>query len=166
MPTCWLCACFPILVCNGMQRNAQLRRHFRRVDEKVVRTCVRGSLLLFSLHIFTYYYVLYIYIIPAFCCIENFFLFFFAIINKALEFLLESLGLAGGCADDVLPVYIGDDRTDEEAFRAARAWASSCPGLQAPQGHLRRILAAGAHRGKSCLRLIPGARGRCPAIVR
>jgi hypothetical protein len=38
--------------------------------------------------------------------------------GKALEFLLESLGLAD-CAD-VLPVYIGDDRTDEDAFKALR----------------------------------------------
>ncbi|KAK6130649.1 hypothetical protein DH2020_035624 [Rehmannia glutinosa] len=32
--------------------------------------------------------------------------------GNALEFLLESLE-----SDDVLPVYIGDDRTDEDAFR-------------------------------------------------
>jgi trehalose 6-phosphate phosphatase len=38
--------------------------------------------------------------------------------GKALEFLLESLGYAD-CAD-VLPVYIGDDRTDEDAFKALR----------------------------------------------
>ncbi|XP_074375499.1 putative trehalose-phosphate phosphatase D [Apium graveolens] len=35
--------------------------------------------------------------------------------GKALEFLLESLGY--GNSDDVLPVYIGDDRTDEDAFK-------------------------------------------------
>ncbi|MQL91465.1 hypothetical protein Taro_024090 [Colocasia esculenta] len=35
--------------------------------------------------------------------------------GKALEFLLESLGLAN--CNDVLPVYIGDDRTDEDAFK-------------------------------------------------
>ncbi|XP_062164220.1 probable trehalose-phosphate phosphatase D isoform X1 [Alnus glutinosa] len=35
--------------------------------------------------------------------------------GKALEFLLESLGYAN--SDDVLPVYIGDDRTDEDAFK-------------------------------------------------
>jgi trehalose 6-phosphate phosphatase len=38
--------------------------------------------------------------------------------GKALEFLLESLGYAGRA--DVLPVYIGDDRTDEDAFKALR----------------------------------------------
>ncbi|CAM8986592.1 unnamed protein product [Rhodiola kirilowii] len=35
--------------------------------------------------------------------------------GKALEFLLESLGFAN-CAD-VFPIYIGDDRTDEDAFK-------------------------------------------------
>ncbi|XP_031390276.1 probable trehalose-phosphate phosphatase D isoform X2 [Punica granatum] len=35
--------------------------------------------------------------------------------GKALEFLLNSLGYAN--SDDVLPVYIGDDRTDEDAFK-------------------------------------------------
>eukprot|EP01018_Ginkgo_biloba_P038277 Gb_27538 [translate_table: standard] len=35
--------------------------------------------------------------------------------GKALEFLLESLGLAN--CNDVLPLYIGDDRTDEDAFK-------------------------------------------------
>ncbi|XP_062098927.1 probable trehalose-phosphate phosphatase J [Humulus lupulus] len=38
--------------------------------------------------------------------------------GKALEFLLESLGFAN-CAD-VFPVYIGDDRTDEDAFKTLR----------------------------------------------
>jgi len=38
--------------------------------------------------------------------------------GKALEFLLESLGFAD-CAN-VLPVYIGDDRTDEDAFKVLR----------------------------------------------
>lgn len=35
--------------------------------------------------------------------------------GKALEFLLESLGYAN--SNDVLPIYIGDDRTDEDAFK-------------------------------------------------
>lgn len=35
--------------------------------------------------------------------------------GKALEFLLEALGFAN--SNDVLPVYIGDDRTDEDAFK-------------------------------------------------
>ncbi|XP_047974954.1 probable trehalose-phosphate phosphatase J [Salvia hispanica] len=38
--------------------------------------------------------------------------------GKALEFLLESLGYAN-CAD-VYPIYIGDDRTDEDAFKVLR----------------------------------------------
>ncbi|XP_062196282.1 probable trehalose-phosphate phosphatase 6 isoform X3 [Phragmites australis] len=38
--------------------------------------------------------------------------------GKALEFLLESLGFAD--CSDVLPVYIGDDRTDEDAFKMLR----------------------------------------------
>uniref|UniRef100_A0A5B7C0Q7 Trehalose 6-phosphate phosphatase n=1 Tax=Davidia involucrata TaxID=16924 RepID=A0A5B7C0Q7_DAVIN len=38
--------------------------------------------------------------------------------GNALEFLLESLGYAN--SNDVLPVYIGDDRTDEDAFKVLR----------------------------------------------
>ncbi|XP_062199270.1 probable trehalose-phosphate phosphatase 7 isoform X2 [Phragmites australis] len=38
--------------------------------------------------------------------------------GKALEFLLESLGFAE--CNNVLPVYIGDDRTDEDAFKVLR----------------------------------------------
>ncbi|KAK4773000.1 hypothetical protein SAY87_028019 [Trapa incisa] len=38
--------------------------------------------------------------------------------GKALEFLLESLGFAN--CSDVFPVYIGDDRTDEDAFKMLR----------------------------------------------
>ncbi|KAJ1268380.1 hypothetical protein BS78_07G130400 [Paspalum vaginatum] len=38
--------------------------------------------------------------------------------GKALEFLLESLGFSD--CTDVLPVYIGDDRTDEDAFKVLR----------------------------------------------
>ncbi|XP_022131926.1 probable trehalose-phosphate phosphatase J [Momordica charantia] len=39
--------------------------------------------------------------------------------GKALEFLLESLGFAN--SSDVLPVYIGDDRTDEDAFKVLQS---------------------------------------------
>ncbi|KAF5803600.1 putative trehalose-phosphatase [Helianthus annuus] len=38
--------------------------------------------------------------------------------GKAVEFLLESLGLSN--ANDVLPIYIGEDRTDEDAFKVLR----------------------------------------------
>ncbi|RAL47022.1 hypothetical protein DM860_017063 [Cuscuta australis] len=38
--------------------------------------------------------------------------------GKALEFLLEALGFAN--SEDVLPIYIGDDRTDEDAFKVLR----------------------------------------------
>ncbi|KAF6162636.1 hypothetical protein GIB67_003182 [Kingdonia uniflora] len=38
--------------------------------------------------------------------------------GKAVEFLLESLGFANG--NNVLPLYIGDDRTDEDAFKVLR----------------------------------------------
>ncbi|KAL0698549.1 hypothetical protein Bca4012_054671 [Brassica carinata] len=39
--------------------------------------------------------------------------------GKALEFLLESLGYAN--CTDVFPIYIGDDRTDEDAFKETNA---------------------------------------------
>ncbi|URE02397.1 glycosyl hydrolase [Musa troglodytarum] len=38
--------------------------------------------------------------------------------GKALEFLLESLGFAD--CKNIMPVYIGDDRTDEDAFKVLR----------------------------------------------
>lgn len=38
--------------------------------------------------------------------------------GKAVEFLLESLGLRNRA--DVLPIYVGDDRTDEDAFKVLR----------------------------------------------
>ncbi|XP_060199970.1 probable trehalose-phosphate phosphatase D isoform X2 [Lycium barbarum] len=38
--------------------------------------------------------------------------------GHALEYFLEILGF--GNSDDVLPIYIGDDRTDEDAFRVLR----------------------------------------------
>lgn len=38
--------------------------------------------------------------------------------GKAVMFLLESLGLSN--CEDVLPIYVGDDRTDEDAFKELR----------------------------------------------
>ncbi|KAL5728218.1 trehalose-phosphatase [Ranunculus cassubicifolius] len=38
--------------------------------------------------------------------------------GKAVEFLLDSLGLSD--REDVLPIYVGDDRTDEDAFKVLR----------------------------------------------
>ncbi|KAJ7952474.1 Trehalose 6-phosphate phosphatase [Quillaja saponaria] len=38
--------------------------------------------------------------------------------GKAVEFLLDSLGLTN--RNDVLPIYIGDDKTDEDAFKVLR----------------------------------------------
>lgn len=38
--------------------------------------------------------------------------------GKAVEFLLESLGL--NVRDDVLSIYIGDDKTDEDAFKVLK----------------------------------------------
>ncbi|XP_065868424.1 probable trehalose-phosphate phosphatase D [Euphorbia lathyris] len=39
--------------------------------------------------------------------------------GHALEYLLDTLGLSN--SNDVLPVYIGDDRTDEDAFKAIKS---------------------------------------------
>ncbi|XP_031496289.1 probable trehalose-phosphate phosphatase F [Nymphaea colorata] len=38
--------------------------------------------------------------------------------GKAVDFFMDSLGLSNSF--DVLPIYIGDDRTDEDAFRVLR----------------------------------------------
>ncbi|XP_054825417.1 probable trehalose-phosphate phosphatase F isoform X2 [Prosopis cineraria] len=44
--------------------------------------------------------------------------------GKAVEFILESLGLSD--KDDVIAIYIGDDRTDEDAFKVLRESKSGC----------------------------------------
>ncbi|KAJ6340592.1 hypothetical protein OIU77_008369 [Salix suchowensis] len=45
--------------------------------------------------------------------------------GNALEYLLDTLGL-GNCTD-VLPVYIGDDRTDEDAFKVIQKRGQGYP---------------------------------------
>lgn len=44
--------------------------------------------------------------------------------GKAVEFLLRSLGLSD--SEDVVPIYIGDDRTDEDAFKVATSSQETC----------------------------------------
>ncbi|KAK7271423.1 hypothetical protein RJT34_27308 [Clitoria ternatea] len=50
--------------------------------------------------------------------------------GKAVTFLLESLGLNDG--DDVLAIYVGDDRTDEDAFKVLREVNKGCGILVSP----------------------------------
>nr|XP_033508587.1 trehalose-phosphate phosphatase B-like isoform X2 [Nicotiana tomentosiformis] len=45
--------------------------------------------------------------------------------GHALEYFLENLGF--GSSDDVLPIYIGDDRTDEDAFNVLRKMGQGLP---------------------------------------
>ncbi|KAL3570606.1 hypothetical protein D5086_027855 [Populus alba] len=45
--------------------------------------------------------------------------------GNALEYLLDTLGL-GNCPD-VLPLYIGDDITDEDAFKVIQKRGQGCP---------------------------------------
>jgi trehalose 6-phosphate phosphatase len=44
--------------------------------------------------------------------------------GKAVDYLLNSLGFAD--SSDVLPIYIGDDRTDEDAFQLLDGMKHSC----------------------------------------
>ncbi|XP_027903513.1 trehalose-phosphate phosphatase A-like [Vigna unguiculata] len=50
--------------------------------------------------------------------------------GKAVTFLLESLGLSNN--DDVLTIYIGDDKTDEDAFKVLRESNKGCGILVSP----------------------------------
>ncbi|PKA50754.1 putative trehalose-phosphate phosphatase 6 [Apostasia shenzhenica] len=85
--------------------------------------------------------------------------------GKAMEFLLEALGFAN--CNDVLPVYIGDDRTDEDAFKVLRnreqgfgilvskipKETSACYSLQEPSevmDFLQRLVAWKRRSLKSC----------------
>lgn len=45
--------------------------------------------------------------------------------GKAVRWLLTALGLDG--EEDVVPIYVGDDITDEDAFRALRARTGPAP---------------------------------------
>lgn len=45
--------------------------------------------------------------------------------GHALEYLLDALGLSK--SSDVLPIYIGDDRTDEDAFKALKSRGQGYP---------------------------------------
>ncbi|XP_010261540.1 PREDICTED: probable trehalose-phosphate phosphatase C [Nelumbo nucifera] len=45
--------------------------------------------------------------------------------GNAVEYLLDTLGL--GNSNDVFPVYIGDDRTDEDAFKAIQSRGQGYP---------------------------------------
>lgn len=47
--------------------------------------------------------------------------------GNAVEYFLDTLGLSS--CNDILPVYIGDDRTDEDAFKVY-AYSSSLSCLQ------------------------------------
>lgn len=48
--------------------------------------------------------------------------------GHALNYLLDNLGL--GASSDVLPIYIGDDRTDEDAFEVSTTRFPSSTTLQ------------------------------------
>ncbi|KAK7334500.1 hypothetical protein VNO80_26257 [Phaseolus coccineus] len=50
--------------------------------------------------------------------------------GKAVTFLLESLGLDN--CDDLLAIYVGDDRTDEDAFKVLREANKGCGILVSP----------------------------------
>ncbi|XP_041010009.1 probable trehalose-phosphate phosphatase 4 [Juglans microcarpa x Juglans regia] len=45
--------------------------------------------------------------------------------GHALEYLLDTLGFSNSC--DVLPLYIGDDRSDEDAFKVIRSRGQGYP---------------------------------------
>lgn len=73
--------------------------------------------------------------------------------GKAVEFLLQSLGLND--SENVIPIYIGDDRTDEDAFKVLASSQGTC----ASRSHVKDCLiipvlslASGTSRAKMRLR--------------
>jgi len=89
--------------------------------------------------------------------------------GKALEFLLQSLGFAD--CTDVLPVYIGDDRTDEDAFKVLRKrgqgvgiLVSKHPKDTSASYSLQEPAEASAV-SVSISFSGPGAGGRCPRVI-
>ncbi|KAG0543494.1 hypothetical protein BDA96_02G195300 [Sorghum bicolor] len=96
--------------------------------------------------------------------------------GKALEFLLTALSFANAADKDVFLIYVGDDRTDEDAFRVLRAQEqgarSSCPDaprdfLFFPMRHLAFGSRGGAVEFPTVARLSSrGRRGQVPPVFR
>ncbi len=74
--------------------------------------------------------------------------------GKAVLWLLENLGLEHG---KVRPIYIGDDRTDEDAFRALEQRGVGILVSEEPTGHCGELFAQGSDRSGA----LPARTGRC-----